>query len=160
GVVKKAGSPCRIFDPTSPNCVLVGYADRVSGARTDVQQLFPNVPESARAGWGYLLLTNFLPDTDDAGRFKASSGGNGTFNLLFFARDADKDEFELNAAGLPVRITRSGKTLLCRDPGLTPEQKTIPNCHIPITVRNSAATKPFGTIDSPREGEQVSGTFV
>jgi hypothetical protein len=36
------------------------------------------VPRSSRAGWGYLLLTNFLPNL-----------GNGTFRLHAFADDTD-----------------------------------------------------------------------
>ena len=38
--------------------------------RPDVAALFPNSPQNTRAGWGYLMLTNFLPGL-----------GNGTFTL-------------------------------------------------------------------------------
>ena len=58
--------------------VYVGDADLVQGARPDVQALYTGMPRSGRAGWGYLMLTNFLP-----------GGGNGTFRLTAIAEDAD-----------------------------------------------------------------------
>jgi hypothetical protein len=58
--------------------VFIGDAVQVDGARPDVQALFPGSPRNTRAGWGYLLLTNFLP-----------SLGNGTFKLYAIADDAD-----------------------------------------------------------------------
>jgi BACON domain-containing protein/all-beta uncharacterized protein len=58
--------------------VFLGDAVQVDGARPDVQALFPNSPRNTRAGWGYLLLTNFLPGL-----------GNGTFKLYAIADDAD-----------------------------------------------------------------------
>jgi hypothetical protein len=50
----------------------------VDGARPDVQLLFPTVPHASQAGWGYLMLTNFLPGL-----------GNGTFRLSAIAEDAE-----------------------------------------------------------------------
>jgi hypothetical protein len=44
------------------NVVFVGDASFVAGARPDVEATFPTYPRSSRAGWGYLLLTNMLPD--------------------------------------------------------------------------------------------------
>ena len=58
--------------------VPIGDAVLVDGARTDVQALFPTSPRNTRAGWGYLMLTNFLPNL-----------GNGTFRLHAIADDAD-----------------------------------------------------------------------
>jgi hypothetical protein len=58
--------------------VFIGDATLVDGARPDVAALFPNSPQNTRAGWGYLMLTNFLP-----------SLGNGTFTLHAIATDAD-----------------------------------------------------------------------
>lgn len=57
--------------------VFIGNAVFVDGARPDVQAQFPGYPLSSRGGWGYLLLTNFLP-----------AGGNGTFTLYAYASDA------------------------------------------------------------------------
>jgi len=56
--------------------VYIGDAVFVEGARPDVEQAYPNYPLTYKAGWGYMLLTNFLPN-----------GGNGTFRLTAIATD-------------------------------------------------------------------------
>jgi hypothetical protein len=56
--------------------VFLGDATFVPGARPDVEAVFPSLPSRSRAGWGYLLLTNMLPN-----------GGNGVFNLYAYAVD-------------------------------------------------------------------------
>ena len=96
--------------------VFIGDAVLVDGARPDVQASFPTFPRASRAGWGYLLLTNFLPGL-----------GTGTYRLHAFADDADGHSTLLG--------TRT------------------------ITCSNSAATTPFGAIDTPLQGETVSGTI-
>jgi hypothetical protein len=58
--------------------VFIGNATFVTGARTDVAAAFPLKPYFDRAGWGYLLLTNFLPNH-----------GNGTFTLFAYADDVE-----------------------------------------------------------------------
>jgi hypothetical protein len=65
-------------DPGYPGQVFIGDADFVEGARPDVMAAFPNRPLNYRAGWGYLLLTNFLPNQ-----------GNGTFRLYAYATDKE-----------------------------------------------------------------------
>jgi hypothetical protein len=105
-------------EPTQPNGkVYIGDAVFVPGARPDVDGAFPAYPFSYKAGWGYMLLTNFLPGS-----------GNGTFTLYAYASDGD-----------------SQTTLL--------GSKTI-------TCSNATATKPFGTIDTPGQGETVSGVVA
>jgi hypothetical protein len=105
--------------PINANCannaqIYIGDAIFIDGARTDVQGLYATLPFSSRAGWGYLLLTNFLPGL-----------GNGTFILHAYAFD-------------PVgRVTLLGN-------------KTI-------TCNNASSTAPFGAIDTPAQGEVVSG---
>jgi hypothetical protein len=56
--------------------VFVGHAVFSRGARPDVQALFPAFPESDAAGWGYMVLTNMLPNL-----------GNGTFVFYAYATD-------------------------------------------------------------------------
>jgi hypothetical protein len=56
----------------------VGTATRVSGARPDVAAANPTAAERDKAGWGYLLLSNMLPNR-----------GNGTYTLYMYADDAD-----------------------------------------------------------------------
>ena len=56
----------------------VGDAVFVEGARPDVEAAYPNHPLNYRAGWGYMMLTNFLPNN-----------GNGTYT--FYAKATDKE---------------------------------------------------------------------
>lgn len=94
----------------------IGDGVFVDGARPDVQATFPNTPLNSRAGWGYLMLTNFLPNR-----------GNGTFTLHAFASDGDGHTTPLGS-----------KTITCA---------------------NAASTAPFGAIDTPAQGEVISGTY-
>jgi YVTN family beta-propeller protein len=95
--------------------VFIGNAVFVAGARPDVAALFPTTPHRDQAGWGYMLLTNFLPNQ-----------GNGTFTLSIYADDFDG------------RTTLLGRRS--------------------ITCTNQSATVPFGTLDTPAQGETVSGS--
>ncbi|MGE5341752.1 MAG: lectin like domain-containing protein [Candidatus Omnitrophota bacterium] len=56
----------------------IGDAVFIAGARPDVQAAFPTYPNANKAGWGYMLLTNFLPN-----------GGNGTYTLVAKATDIE-----------------------------------------------------------------------
>jgi hypothetical protein len=69
----------------------IGDAVFVSGARPDVQQGFSGYPLSDTAGWGYMMLTNFLP-----------GGGNGTFKLYAVALDGSGNQ-----------VTLGTKTITC-----------------------------------------------
>jgi hypothetical protein len=50
--------------------VYIGDAVFVEGARPDLETSYPGYPNNSSAGWGYMMLTHFLPN-----------GGNGTFTL-------------------------------------------------------------------------------
>ena len=97
--------------------VFVGTADFVRGVRPDVQAQHPGYPDNDRAGWGFMVLTNMLPNQ-----------GNGTFVFSAFAT---------NHAGL--------RTLI----GVRR-----------LIAANSTSQLPFGTIDTPGQGAEVSGTVV
>jgi Viral BACON domain len=56
----------------------IGNALMVDGARPDVEQAYPGYPLNYKAGWGYMLLTNFLPNQ-----------GNGTF--VIYPKVIDKN---------------------------------------------------------------------
>jgi YVTN family beta-propeller protein len=92
----------------------IGTAIFVEGARPDVEAAYPTYPFNYKAGWGYMLLTNFLP-----------AQGNGTFKLYAIATDKEGNVFTLGS-----------KTIVCD---------------------NAHAAKPFGTIDTPAQGGDVSG---
>jgi hypothetical protein len=105
-------------EATQPNGkVYIGDAVFIPGSRPDVESLYPNRPNADRAGWGYMLLTNLLPNA-----------GNGTYTLFAYAIDT------------------SGATTLLGTKA--------------ITCANSTATKPFGMIDTPGQGETVSGVVA
>ncbi len=95
--------------------IYIGDAVLVEGARPDVELQFPEYPRNYLAGWGYMMLSNFLPN-----------GGNGTFVITAIATDG---------SGNPVVL--GSKTVLCD---------------------NENALKPFGTIDTPAQGGEISGS--
>jgi uncharacterized repeat protein (TIGR01451 family) len=73
--------------------IYIGDAVFVAGARPDVEAAYPSLPNSARAGWGYLILTNELPN-----------GGNGTFVLHAIVT---------NVAGASLDL--GSKTIVCNN---------------------------------------------
>jgi hypothetical protein len=66
--------------------VYIGDALFVEGARPDIEAAFPDYPANYRAGWGYMLLSNFLPN-----------GGNGEFKLYAVARDSSGNKTTLGS---------------------------------------------------------------
>lgn len=97
--------------------LLLGRATLIRGARPDVAALYPNVPDNDNAGWGFMVLTNMLPNQ-----------GNGVFDLHAIATDRGGSQTVLGSRR--------------------------------ITAANGSSTQPFGTIDTPGQGETVSGTII
>ena len=69
--------------PIDPNCagqaqIFVGVAVFIEGARPDVQAAYPQFPANTRAGWGFMVLTNMLPNQ-----------GNGTYQFFMYAQDRE-----------------------------------------------------------------------
>ncbi|MDW7760063.1 MAG: hypothetical protein SCM96_05425 [Acidobacteriota bacterium] len=58
--------------------VMLGRGVFIEGARPDVEKAYPGRPLNYRAGWGFMVLTNYLPNQ-----------GNGTFVLHAIARDRE-----------------------------------------------------------------------
>ncbi len=81
----------QIYLVTKGGKAYIGDAVFVEGARPDVEQSYPDYPNNQKAGWGYMLLTNFLPD-----------GGCGIYTLQAIAKDSAGHE-----------ITLGSKTILC-----------------------------------------------
>jgi hypothetical protein len=69
----------------------IGDAVFVEGARPDVEQAYPDYPNNYRAGWGYMMLTNFLPN-----------GGNGTFTIEAIATDIEGHQVSLGTKTVTV----------------------------------------------------------
>jgi hypothetical protein len=68
----------KIYREEGSNLVYIGDAVFVEGARPDVEAAYPDYPMNYKAGWGYMMLTNFLPN-----------GGNGTFKIHAIATDKE-----------------------------------------------------------------------
>ncbi len=117
----------------------IGEAVFVEGARPDVEAAYPGYPQNRRAGWGYMLLTNFLPL------------GDGPYTLLAYATDGKGNETLLGskainvdcaAAVLPFGAidtpaqggTASGSAYVNFGWALTPLPKSIPIDGSTITV--------------------------
>jgi hypothetical protein len=81
----------KIYRQQGGSRVYIGNAVFVEGARPDVEQAYPDYPMNYRAGWGYMMLTNFLPD-----------GGNGTFTIYATATDIEGNQ-----------VTLGTKTITC-----------------------------------------------
>jgi hypothetical protein len=81
----------KIYRKEGNTSVYIGDALFVEGARPDVQTAYPGYPNNHKAGWGYMLLTHFLP-----------AGGNGSFVLEAKVKDTSGNE-----------VTLGNKTIYC-----------------------------------------------
>ena len=128
-------------EPTAANgLVYIGNAEFVEGARPDVAEMYPNYPLCYQAGWGYLLLTNYLPND-----------GNGTYTLYAVAYDKEDNKADLgtktiscdnSSASEPFGTIdtpteggeASGGTFINFGWALTPQPNSIPTDGSTITV--------------------------
>jgi hypothetical protein len=81
----------KIYRKEGNGMVYIGDAMLVEGARPDVEALYSNYPNNSSAGWGYMMLTNFLPD-----------GGNGTFTFYAEATDVTGHRVTLGSKTVTV----------------------------------------------------------
>ncbi|HLP59376.1 MAG TPA: hypothetical protein VK186_11125 [Candidatus Deferrimicrobium sp.] len=79
----------KIYREAGGNLVYIGDATFVDGARPDIAQAYPEYPLNTRAGWGYMMLTNFLPND-----------GNGYFVLHAIATDVYGDSYDLGTISI------------------------------------------------------------
>jgi hypothetical protein len=124
-----AASACQSINGAS--VVFIGDAAFVPGARADIESAFPSYPQNSRAGWGYLMLTNMLPNVSS----NQPNGGQGPLTIYAFATDAEGNRSLLGRAWAGAGST-------------TPTS---------ITMANASIAKPFGAIDTPSQGQTVSG---
>jgi hypothetical protein len=86
-------------EAAGPNgLVYIGDAVFVADARPDVEALYPSAPFNYRAGWGYLLLTNFLPNNNGG----AGGSGNGAYNLHAIAHNKSGATLDLGTRTITV----------------------------------------------------------
>jgi len=81
----------KIYYEQNNKLIYVGDGNFVDGARPDIEQSYPDYPNNYKAGWGYMLLTHFLPNK-----------GNGTFVLHAKVKDNGGHEVSLGT-----------KTIIC-----------------------------------------------
>jgi hypothetical protein len=112
--------------------VYIGDAVFVDGARPDVEETYPYYPLNYQAGWGYMMLTNYLPNQ-----------GNGTFTIYAKATDKEGNTVTLGSKTIHCDNANavkpfgaidtpgqggiaSGKSFVNFGWALTPQPNTIP----------------------------------
>jgi hypothetical protein len=102
-------------EPTASNgLVFIGNANFVADARLDVAAAFPRSPYQYRGGWGYLMLSNFLPNSSGApGR------GNGTYKLHVIVTNKSGTAIDLGTRTITVDNAHATKPFGTLD---TPDQ--------------------------------------
>jgi hypothetical protein len=83
----------KIYREEKDGQAYIGDAVFVEGARPDVELYYPAYPGNRRAGWGYMMLTHFLP-----------GGGNGTYKITAIAADIEGN-----------RVSLGSKTITCNN---------------------------------------------
>jgi putative Ig domain-containing protein len=161
-------SRIRIFRaPVPPEAagtlIFIGEGSFVRGARPDVERIFRSTNNSDRAGWGYLLLSNVLPNQ-----------GNGQFTLYAYADDPEghstligtKNITADNAhATIPFGTidtpaegaTVSGNAYVSFGWALTPQPKAIPMDG--STIKLSIDSTIIGSVDYNHFRQDVYDTF-
>ncbi len=126
--------------------ILIGSAVFSADARPDVQSMFPAFPFQYRAGWGYQMLTNFLPNSNGS-----AGTGNGTYKLHAIAFNNAGNQQDLGTKTITVDNAHATKPFGTIDtPGqggtisgadsvnfgwaLTPQPAMIPTDGSTITV--------------------------
>ena len=154
--------------PVDPNCggaaqIFVGFAVFIDGARTDVAGLYPTYPLFTRAGWGFMVLTNMLPNQ-----------GNGTYVFYLHAQDRDGHTMLLGTRTLTCANASATKPFGAIDTptqggpasgagfinfgwALTPQPKIIPIDGSTITVMVDGAA--LGPVDYNHERPDIETLF-
>jgi hypothetical protein len=88
----------------SNGLVFIGDAVFVYGARPDVQAANPGLPLNTRGGWGYQMLTNFLPNAAGSG-----PTGNGIYRLHAIAHNKAGVSVDLGTKTITVDNAHAAK---------------------------------------------------
>ena len=161
--------------PADPNCagaaqIFVGFAVFIDGARPDVQGQYSSVPVNTRAGWGFMVLTNLLPDIP----LGLPAGGNGSFQFSIYAQDRDGHTTLLGTRTMTCANASATKPFGAIDTpaqggpasgaafinfgwALTPQPKIVPIDGSTITVVIDGA--PLGTVDYNHERPDIETLF-
>ena len=154
--------------PADPNCggatqIFVGFAVFIDGARPDVQAAYPGLPMNTKAGWGFMVLTNMLPNQ-----------GNGTYQFSIYAQDRDGHTTLLGTRTMTCANASATKPFGAIDTptqggiasgssfvnfgwALTPQPKVIPITGSTISVLVDGS--PSGTVDYNHERPDIEALF-
>jgi hypothetical protein len=80
----------KLYRKNGQQLTYIGAAVFVEGARPDIEQSYPDYPMNYKAGWGYMMLTNFLPN------------GNGGFTIHAIATDLEGHQVTLGTKTITV----------------------------------------------------------
>jgi uncharacterized protein (TIGR01370 family) len=128
----------RQINGTNAGLAYIGDALRVEGARTDIESAYPGYPDNQKAGWGYMMLTNFLPN-----------GGNGTFTLHAVVTDISGHE-----------VTLGTKTITCDNANAVKPFGAI-DTPVPGTTASGASYRNHGWVLTPMPNSiPVSGATI
>jgi len=112
--------------------IYVGDAVFVEGARPDVEQAYPGYPKNYQAGWGYMLLTYFLPG-DGKGKYtlfaraEDIAGKQVTLGSITITVNNDNNVKPFGALDTPAQGgSASGSAYLNYGWVLTPQPNKIP----------------------------------
>jgi hypothetical protein len=115
----------------------IGEAVLVEGARPDVEAAFPGYPMNHMAGWGYMMLTNFLPDGYSVIYAVATdySGNRVTLGSSTIFIDNARAVKPFGAIDTPTQGGKaSGRNFLNQGWTLTPPPNRIPKNGSTISV--------------------------
>ena len=157
--------------PVDPNCagaaqIFVGFAVFIDGARPDVQAASPNQPLNSRGGWGFMVLTNMLPNQ-----------GNGTYRFFVYAQDREGNTTLLGTRTMTCANTSAtlpfgaidtptqggvawGASFVNFGWALTPLPKMIPTDGSTIGVLIDGASIGTVNVQQPETGHSVAVSWT
>lgn len=129
----------KLYRKVGNNLAYIDNAIFVEGARPDVEQAYPNYPMNYKAGWGYMMLTNFLPEGDGDNTIHAIAcdfeGHKTTLGIKTINVDNENAIKPFGAIDTPTQGgTASGHNFINWGWVLTPQPNTIPTDGSTINV--------------------------
>jgi hypothetical protein len=127
----------KIYRQISNGSAFIGDAVLVEGARPDVEAAYPGYPMNHMAGWGYMMLTNFLPEGYNVIYAVATDGAGNRVTLgastIFIDNTGAEKPF--GAIDTPDQGGKtSGKKFRNQGWALTPPPNKIPTNGSTISV--------------------------
>ena len=137
----------QIWRNSEGDTVYIGDATFVEGSRPDIAAQYPDYPSNTKAGWGYMMLTNFLPD-----------GGNGTYTIEAIATDYEGNQSSLGTKTIVCDNDNAVKPFGALDtpePGETASGSSFTNWGWALTPQPSSIPTDGSTINVYLDGVYV-----